>query len=57
MFHKFSGIDKFYGKEGGKGGWREYQDFPSIFFVSVPKKFVGEPFVVSLISSIDKFYA
>ena len=31
-FHKLSGIDKFYGKEGGKGGRREYQDFPSKFF-------------------------
>ena len=27
------------------------------FFVSVPKKFVGEPFSVSLISAIEKFYA
>ena len=31
MFHKISGIDKVYGKEGRRGGGREYQDFPSKF--------------------------
>ena len=36
----------------------EYQDFPSkIFCLTVPKNFVGEPFRVSLISGIEKFYA
>ena len=36
----------------------EYQNFPSkIFRLVVPKKFVGEPFRVSLISGIEKFYA
>ena len=36
----------------------EYQDFPSkIFCLTVPKSFVGEPFSVSLISGIEKFYA
>ena len=32
VFHKFSGIDVFYVKEGEEEeGVREYQDFPSIF--------------------------
>ena len=36
----------------------EYQDFPTkIFCLTVPKNFVGEPFSVSLISGIKKFYA
>ena len=39
-----------------RGG--EYQDFPSkIFCLTVPKNFLGEPFSVSLISGIEKFYA
>ena len=39
-------------REGG------YQDFPSkTFCLTVPKIFVGEPFSVSLISGIEKFYA
>ena len=39
-----------------KGG--EYQNFPSkIFCLKVAKKFVREPFSVSLISGIEKFYA
>ena len=33
----------------------EYQNFPSkIFCLTVPKKFVGEPFSVSLNSGIEK---
>ena len=56
MFHKNSGIEKSHGKEGGGGGWREYQDFPSNFFVSVPKPIVGDSFSVSLFSGIEKFY-
>ena len=33
---------------------RGYQDFPSkVFCLTVPKKFVGEPFGVSLISVIE----
>ena len=33
-------------------------DFPSkVFCLTVPKNFVGEPFSVSLISGIEKFYA
>ena len=36
----------------------EYQNFPSKFFcLTVPKKFVGEPFSVSLISGIEKLCA
>ena len=36
----------------------EFQDFPSNFFcVTVPKKFVGEPFNVSLFSVFEKSYA
>ena len=58
MFHKVSDIEKVYGKEGG-GGRREGASKLSvkIFFVSVPKNFVGEHFSVSLISGIEKFYA
>ena len=36
---------------------RGYHNFPSkIFCLTVPKNFVGEPFSVSLISGIGKFY-
>ena len=39
-------------------GGREYQDYPSkIFCLTVAKNFVGQPFSVSLISGIGKFYA
>ena len=35
----------------------EYQDFPSkIFFLTVPKKFVGEPYSVSLIAGTEKVW-
>ena len=41
-----------------KSGGREYHDFPSkLFCLTVPRIFVGEPFSVSLISGIEKFYA
>ena len=37
---------------------RGYHKFPSkIFCLTVPKNFVKEPFSVSLISGIGKFYA
>ena len=39
------------------GGGMLSQEFPSIFFVSLPKKIVREPFSVSLISGIGKSYA
>ena len=40
------------------GGGREYHDFLSkLFSLTLPKIFVGEPFSVSLISGIEKFYA
>ena len=42
-------------KKFRRGGWREYQDFPSIFFVSVPKQNVGDCFSVSPFSGIEKF--
>ena len=52
-FRKFPVAKKFMNKRGG-----QYQDFQSEFFgLTVPKKFVGEPFSVSLISGIEKFYA
>ena len=39
----------------GEGGGRKNQKFPSnIFCVTVPKKFVKEPFSASLISGIEK---
>ena len=58
MFHKISGIDKFYGKEVGGERRREYQNFPSKFFLSqFRKKIVERPFGVSLVSGIEKSYA
>ena len=42
---------------GGEEEEEEEQDFLwKIFYLTVPKKFVGEPFRVSLISGIEKFY-
>ena len=39
-------------------GRGKYQYFHSkIFRLTVPKKFIGEPFSVSLFSGIEKFYA
>ena len=36
----------------------EYHNFPSKFLCfTVPEIFVGEPFIVSLISGIESFYA
>ena len=56
MFHQISGIEKKLSKSGGEeGGGIKF--FPQNFLVSVPKQFVGEPFSVSLISGIEKFYA
>ena len=41
-----------------RGGGGEDQNFLSkTFCLTVPKNFVGEPFSVSLISAIEKFYA
>ena len=40
------------------GGGGKYPDFPSkVFCLTVPKKFVGEPFSVSLFSGVEKFCA
>ena len=51
----FSGIEEV--RISGWGG-AGYQDFPSNFFcLTVAKNFVGQPFSVSLISGIEKFYA
>ena len=48
-----SGIEKVWIRGG-----RQYQDFPSNFFcLTVPKEFVREPFRVSLISGMEKFFA
>ena len=39
-------------------GVAEYQIFPSkTFCLTVPKNFVAEPFIVSLVSGIEKIYA
>ena len=39
-------------------GEGEHREFPSkFFFLTVTKNFVGQPIIVSLISSIEKFYA
>ena len=52
MFTKFLKSKNFMDK---RGGGREYHDFPSkIFCLTVPKIFVGEPFIVSLILGIEK---
>ena len=39
-----------------RGGWGSIKIFLEIFCFTVPKSFVGEPFSVSLISGIGKFY-
>ena len=52
-FRKFLVAKKFMDKRE-----REVSRFPSKkFCLTVPRKFVGEPFSVSLISGIEKFYA
>ena len=52
-FRKNPVAKKFVDKKGGG----EYQDFASkIFRLTVPKKLVGDPFRVSLISGIENFY-
>ena len=51
-FRKFLVAKKFMDKKAGD------QDLPSkIFCLTVSKNFVGEPFRVSLISGIAKFFA
>ena len=55
MFHKFSGIDKFYGKEGGKGARERVSRFSvEVFLSPVSKNFVGGNFSASFISGIKK---
>ena len=54
VFHKISGVGKVYGKKGGEEGG-SITIFRQFFFVSLPKKFDGEPFIVSLISDIGQF--
>ena len=49
VFQKNSGVKNIYGQERGRGR-RCYQNFLSKTFVSLPKKFVAEPFSVPLIS-------
>ena len=54
-FGKFPEANKFMDERGGGGG---VSKFPVENFLSqVPKNLVGEPFSVSVISSIEKFYA
>ena len=53
FFGKFPVANKFMDTKGG-----ECQGFPSeLFCLTVPKNFAGQPFRVSLISGIEKFYA
>ena len=41
-----------------RGGWGEWQDFPSKFFcLTLPKNSLRKSFSVSLISAIEKIYA
>ena len=50
-----SGSEKVYGKEGGRG---EYRNFPSNFScLKLPKPFVGQPFSLSIVSGIEIIYA
>ena len=52
-FRKFLVAKKFMDEREG-----EISRFPSkIFCLTVPKNFVGQPFRLSLISSIENFYA
>ena len=52
-FRKFTVAKKFMDRRGGR-----YQDFPSkIFCLTVPERFVGEPFSKSPVSGIEKIYA
>ena len=45
--------EKVYGQEGGG----EYQDFPSkIFCLTVPNIFVGESFIVAVVSGTGKVW-
>ena len=54
-FGKVPLVKKFVDKGGEEG---EYQDFPSKnFCLTEPKNFVQEPFSVSLVLVIEKFYA
>ena len=48
------GYRKSLDKRGGGGG--EYQDFPKIFCLTVPKISVGESFTVAIISGIEKVW-
>ena len=51
-FGKFPVANKFMDKKG------ECQNFPTkVFCLTVPKYLAGQPFRVSLISGIEKFYA
>ena len=51
-FRKFPVAKEFMDKKG------EYQGFPSkVFFLTVPKNFIEEPFSVSLISGVEKLCA
>ena len=52
MFQKSSGNEKLYGSEGGGE-----LNFLSKIFCLTAEKFRREPFSVSLISGIEKFYA
>ena len=59
-FRKFPVAKKCMDKRGEGGGEEggEYHDFQSkIFCPTLPENFVGEPFSVSLLSGIEKFFA
>ena len=52
-FRKFPVAKSLWIRGGGK-----YPDFPSkVFCLTVPKNFVGEPFIVSLFSGVEKIRA
>ena len=56
-FTKFLVSKNFMEKRGEEEERGSIKIFRQFFHVSLPKKFVGEPFIVSLISGIEKGYA
>ena len=54
VFQKNSGSKKIYEKEVGGGSIKSF--CRKFFCLLVPKNFIGEPFSVSIISVIEKFY-
>ena len=54
MLLQTSGIEKIYGKEQGREGGREYQDFPSEFFCHQSRKNLWGEILVLLLFRVSK---